>query len=165
MQEINISPLQVERYYLKELNFQVMQSVELSQESIKKLEVPEISISSDTKEMSSENRKWKCEITIQSKENKNSPYNFKISLIGFFVIDKNYDANMVEQLAKFNCPSILYSTAREMLTTTIRRSPFPPVMLPSVMFSPVNTDADEKETKLKKVKGKSTKKLPPKATE
>jgi preprotein translocase subunit SecB len=163
MQKITSSPLRIEKYNLKELNFQVIQDIELSKEDIEKLEVPEIGIFANTEEVSSENRRWKCEIIVKTVEKINSPYNFKISLVGFFVVDKNYPPEMVEQLAKFNCPSILYSTAREMLTTTIRRSPFPPVMLPSVMFSPVNTE--EKEAKTNKVKGKSAKKLPAKATE
>jgi preprotein translocase subunit SecB len=163
MQKITSSPLHIEKYHLKELNFQVMQDVELSIEDIGKLEAPEIGIFANTEEVNSEDRRWKCEIIVKTKEKENSLYNFKISLVGFFVIVKDYPQEMVEQLAKFNCPSILYSTAREMLTTTIRRSPFPPVMLPSVMFSPISND--EKETKLKKVKGKSAKKLPPKATE
>jgi preprotein translocase subunit SecB len=144
MQEIKNSPLQVKVYYLKELNFKVNFDVELSQEEFEKLEVPEIGISASTEESDSENREWRCEVSVVSKENSNAPYNFKISLIGFFEIAKDYPSEMVEQLAKFNCPSILYSTAREMLTTTIRRSPFPPVMLPSVMFSPVLKEEEAK---------------------
>jgi preprotein translocase subunit SecB len=153
----------VEKYFLAELVFQVKNEIEEAEINLDSIKTPEIGITANTVEIDSENRKWKCELIIQTKDKENAPYNFRIVLVGFFEIMPDYKAEMVEQLAKFNCPSVLYSTAREMLTATIRRSPFPPVMLPSVIFSPINTE--EKEAKPNKVKGKSTKKLPAKATE
>ncbi len=155
--------MQVKKYFLAELVFQVKNEIEETETDLASLKTPEIGITANTVEIDSENRKWKCELIIQTKDKENAPYNFRIVLVGFFEINLDYKAEMVEQLAKFNCPSVLYSTAREMLTATIRRSPFPPVMLPSVMFSPFNKD--EKEAKPGKVKGKSAKKLSAKTTE
>jgi preprotein translocase subunit SecB len=157
MQNIQISPLQLEKYFLAELRFKVKSVIESSVVALDSIEIPQIEIEADTQEIDSENRRWRSEVTISTKESDYIPYEFHISLVGFLKIDKNYPSEMVEQLAKFNCPSVLYSTAREMLTATIRRSPFPPVMLPSVMFSPIS-NTETNEPKPKKIKGKSSKK-------
>jgi preprotein translocase subunit SecB len=154
MQQIQISPLQVEKYFLAELVFQVKNEIEEAEVSLDSIKTPEIGITANTVEIDSESRKWKCELIIQTKDKENAPYNFRIVLVGFFKISLAYKAEMVEQLANFNCPSILYSTAREMLTATIRRSPFPPVMLPSVVFSPSVNEEKEAETQTKKRKSR-----------
>jgi preprotein translocase subunit SecB len=144
MQNIQISPLQLEKYFLAELRFKINSEIESSEIKLDSFNTPQIDIESDTKELDKENRKWRSEVKVSTKSGNNIPYEFSISLIGFFKIHEKYPPEMIEQLAKFNCPSILYSTAREMLTTTIRRSPIPPVMLPSVMFSPVLKEEDAK---------------------
>lgn len=154
MQNIAISPLQVEKYYLKELNFQLNQGVELEKEKLESLDVPEITISAAPKATDKDKRQWKCELKIETKKNKNTPYSFRIVLVGFFSISENYPKGKVELLAKTNSPSILYSTAREMLTTTIRRSPFPPILLPSLMFLEIPPAADMEKKTTKSVKSK-----------
>jgi preprotein translocase subunit SecB len=144
MQTIQISPLQVEKYFLAELSFEVKNDIELAEIDLAKIKTPEIGITANTFETDSENRKWRCELTVQTKDKENAPYSFRIRLVGFFSINIEYSTDKVELLAKTNCPSILYSTSREMLTTTIRRSPFPPVLLPSVMFLEVPNEEKEK---------------------
>ena len=96
MQKIENSPLQVEKYYLKEISFQLNQDVELKQEDFELLEVPEISISAVPKATSEDKRQWKCELTIQTKKTKNTPYDFRIVLVGFFAISKDYPQEKVE---------------------------------------------------------------------
>lgn len=154
MQPIQISPLQVEKYFLAELVFQVKNEIEQAEIDLAKFNNPEIIITANTVETDSENRRWKCELKVQTKEKEKAPYSFQICIVGFFVIDAEYPIDKVELLAKTNCPSILYSTSREMLTTTIRRSPFPPVMLPSVMFLEIldkkKIKSAGKKTRLKK---------------
>lgn len=157
MQKIQNSPLQVEKYYLKELNFQLNQDVSISQQEFEQLEVPQLSITASPEMINDNKRDWKCELIIKTEENSNTPYSFRIVLVGFFSIDNDYPKERTEILAKTNCPSILYSTAREMLTTTIRRSPFPPILLPSVMFLEI-TEEDNKKAKPTKAK-KTTKAL------
>jgi preprotein translocase subunit SecB len=150
MQHIQISPLQVEKYFLAELVFQVKNEIELSEVILDSIKTPEIGIIANTTETDAENRKWKCELIIQTEDKENAPYNFRIVLVGFFSIDSKYPEESIELLAKTNCPTILYSTSREILTTTIRRSPFPPIRLPSVMF----LEIPDKEKKKIKSNGK-----------
>jgi preprotein translocase subunit SecB len=134
----------VKKYFLAELVFQVKNEIEEAEIDFASIKTPEIGITADTIEIDSENRKWKCELIIQTKDKENAPYNFRIVLVGFFSVDAEYPLDKVELLAKTNCPSILYSTSREMLTTTIRRSPFPPVLLPSVMFLEIPNEEKKK---------------------
>lgn len=146
MQKIANSPLQVDKYYLKELIFQINQDVEIDEDSFGTLEIPVIDIITDVKVLAESERSWKCDLTVYTKVNKNTPYNFRIVLVGYFLVDPEYPEDRIELLVKTNCPSILYSTSREMLTTTIRRSPFPPIRLPSVMFLEI---LDEEKMKIK----------------
>ena len=91
---------------------------------------------------------WRCELTLDLKPKKdpNSAYIFHLVLVGFFFVLKDYPKDIVEMLARTNSPAILYSTAREMLVTVVRRSPFAPVLIPSVTF----LEIDKKQSKDKK---------------
>lgn len=62
------------------------------------------------------------------------PYNFRISLVGFFHIDKNYPADRASVLFYANAPGILYAAAREVLATAMARGPYPAIILPSASF-------------------------------
>jgi preprotein translocase subunit SecB len=146
MQKIANSPLQVDKYYLKELIFQINQDVEINEDSFGTLEIPVIDIITEVKVLAESERSWRCDLIVYTKENKNTPYSFRIVLVGYFLVDPEYPEDRIELLVKTNCPSILYSTSREMLTTTIRRSPFPPIRLPSVMFLEI---PDEEKKKIK----------------
>ena len=70
-------------------------------------------------------------------------------------MSKSYPEDSVERLAKTNCPAVLYSTAREMLVTVVRRSPYIPVLIPSVTFLEINknnTDSNITNTLVSKSK-------------
>jgi preprotein translocase subunit SecB len=87
-----------------------------------------------------------------------SAYTFHLALVGFFFVAENYPKDKVEILAKTNCPAVLYSTAREMLVTVVRRSPFTPVLIPSVTFLEIENKEDE-QRKASSPKNKPARKL------
>lgn len=62
------------------------------------------------------------------------PYSFRISLIGYFHIDKRHADKDTSVLLYANAPSLLYSAAREMLASVSARGPYPAVILPAVTF-------------------------------
>lgn len=65
------------------------------------------------------------------------PYSFKVSLVGYFHVDKSAVEKNEKQariLLYANAPALLYAAARELLATATARGPYPAVILPSVSF-------------------------------
>lgn len=62
------------------------------------------------------------------------PYSFKISLVGFFHVDKSLKEDDAKSLVYANAPSVLFSAAREALSSVTARGPYPAVVLPLVSF-------------------------------
>ena len=145
---MQISPLQLEGYFLKELTFSVNDEIEEKPTELKKSKDLDVEVSVAVTELDPENRRWRCELTLDLKPKKdpNSAYIFHLVLVGFFFVLKDYPKDIVEMLARTNSPAILYSTAREMLVTVVRRSPFAPVLIPSVTF----LEIEKKQSKDKK---------------
>lgn len=65
---------------------------------------------------------------------KNSPYNFTVSILGQFVVHPEYPKEKTEQLVTINGSSLLYTTVREILRSAMSHGPFPPLILPTVCF-------------------------------
>ncbi len=156
MQQIVNSPLQVEKYFIKELSFKINTDIEIDSEDFDSLNAPEIGVAASVTKRGDKRgrRKWNCELIIKTEDEVATPYNFQIVLFGYFTILKDYPSDRCELLAKVNCPSVLYSTAREIISTTIRRSPFPPLMLPSMMFLEVDENADSTKPSKNRKKSK-----------
>ena len=81
------------------------------------------------------------EITVfPENEKKKIPYSIHLIAVGLFSVSKEWDDP--EKLLKINGASILYSSAREFIITITSRGPWPPVLLPTVSFLPI--EAEEK---------------------
>jgi preprotein translocase subunit SecB len=159
---MQISPLQLEGYFLKEVSFVLNEEITERPTELKKSENLGVEVSVSVDCIDKRKRRWRCELTLDLKPNETeSAYTFHLVLVGFFFVSKDYPKDMVELLAKTNCPAVLYSTAREMLVTVVRRSPFTPVLIPSVTFLEVD-EKKEKEIKPKSVKNKT---IPTKKTQ
>jgi preprotein translocase subunit SecB len=143
---MQISPLQLEGYFLKEVSFKLNEAIDEKPSELKHSEDLGVGVSISVTELDKEERRYRCELILdlKPKKDKDSAYNFHLVLVGFFNVSKNYPEDSVELLAKTNCPAILYSTAREMLVTVVRRSPFIPVLIPSVTF--LETDKNKTES-------------------
>lgn len=139
---------------MKELSFALNEEVTEKPTELKKSENLGVEVSVKVDPLDKENLRWRCELTLDLKPDvdADSAYNFHLILVGFFFVVKEYPKDKAELLAKTNCPAVLYSTAREMLVTVVRRSPFAPVLIPSVTF----LDVEAKQ--LKNEKGESPKK-------
>lgn len=145
---MQVSPLQLEGYFLKEVLFSLNEEITEKPTELKKSENLGVEVSVATDCLDENERRWRCELTLDLKPNKesDSAYTFHLVLVGFFFVTENYPKGKVELLAKTNCPAVLYSTAREMLVTVVRRSPFAPVLIPSVTF----LEIEKKQPKVKK---------------
>lgn len=147
---MQVSPLQLEGYFLKEVSFAVNEEIKEKPTELKKSENLGVEVSVAVDCLDEKTRRWRCQLTLDLKPDKDaeSAYTFHLVLVGFFFVLENYPKEKVEILARTNCPTVLYSTAREMLVTVVRRSPFAPVLIPSVMF----LEVEKKQPQSKKSK-------------
>jgi preprotein translocase subunit SecB len=159
---MQVSSLQLEGYFLKEVLFYLNEEITEKPTELKKSENLGVEVSVATDCLDENERRWRCELTLDLKPNKesDSAYTFHLVLVGFFFVTENYPIDKVELLAKTNCPAVLYSTAREMLVTVVRRSPFAPVLIPSVTF----LEVEKKQPKIKKAEPTKNKNLRTKKT-
>jgi len=135
---MQISPLQLEDYFLKELHFSVVDAMAQPPEKDAQYAPVQFNVNVDSSQQGEDPRLWRCELAIQSREeeNQNLPYRFRISFVGFFRVSKEWPEERVELVARANGPALLYSSAREMLVTLTGRGSFPTLVLPSVTFIP-----------------------------
>jgi preprotein translocase subunit SecB len=154
---MQLSSLQLEGYFLKEFSFALNEDIKEKPAEVKKSDNLGIEVSVLVDCLDKKARRWRCELTLdlKPKDESDSAYNLHLVLVGFFNISENFPEEKVEVLARTNCPALLYTTAREMVVTVVRRSPYAPVLIPSVTFLENETKTEEsKPAKKKAVKKK-----------
>lgn len=141
---MRLSPLQLEGYFLKELNFLLNDDLASLPNHSRKFDAVGLEVGVSTVHSETDERRWRCELSIKSKDEaaQNAPYRFHLVLVGFFSVNENYPNNQVNLLANTNCPAVLFSVAREIIAAITRRSPFPPTVLPSVTFLEENKETE-----------------------
>ncbi|HXQ39326.1 MAG TPA: hypothetical protein VN843_35325 [Anaerolineales bacterium] len=135
------SPLILEWYFIKELHVSWQSDFEGSKTT--PLSVSDLSVEIFPSQNDEEPLNWLFElvVTLDDKTGKRFPYTFQIALVGFFEISKTYaegNPSRAELLAKVNGPAVLYSAAREHITTVTSRGPHPEIILPTVTFVPID---------------------------
>lgn len=153
---MQLSSLQLESYFLKEVNFALNEDIKEKPTEIKKSDNLAIEVSVLVDCLNKEARRWRCELTLdlKPKDESDSAYNLHLVLVGFFAVSEKFPEEKVEMLAKSTCPAILYTTAREMVVTVVRRSPYAPVLIPSVNFlenEPKSAETEKPQPARKKV--------------
>jgi preprotein translocase subunit SecB len=133
---MNIAPLQLKYYFITELYIKARTNYDPKRGFDYKIEY----LQCDTKFMKKEDnpllRQVQFTINCNPPVDANIPYEFKITVVGFFHIDKTWPLSRREELVHFNGLAILYSTAREIIATATSRGPWPQIILPSVNFLP-----------------------------
>ena len=81
-------------------------------------------------------RDWRIFLCVKDAQNNdsNSPYSFRIELVGFFEVEEQVPAKTQDVFACVNGTSVLYSTAREVLRSLMSMGPYQPILLPAVCF-------------------------------
>lgn len=143
------SPLIIDYYFVKKVQFELKNGfdTDLTGER-KEVSSPKLNINVASGKNTEEQNHWRFELNIEADENSSEPdfpYTFAISLVGFFRVDENYPSEQADLLAQVNAPSILYSAAREFLANVTGRSPYQPILLPSVSFAPEPKEAKPKK--------------------
>lgn len=153
------SPLIIDYYFVKKVQFELKDGFDtnLTGEG-KEVSSPKLSINVASKKNTEDASQWRFELNIEADENSSEPdfpYTFAISLVGFFRVDENYPTEQADLLAQVNAPSVLYSAAREFLANVTGRSPYQPILLPSVSFVPEPIqEKPKRKVAVKKIKSK-----------
>ncbi len=153
------SPLELEEYLLKDLQFSLIDDLSDVPGKVK-YDPLNIEINPEVRMRGEEPRKWRCELAVRSKveEGRNHPYRFVIRYVGFFRVVEDFPAERVETMVRANAPALLYSAAREALLYITGRGRYPAILLPSVTFiEPAKASASKAKTASKKPR-KSAKK-------
>jgi preprotein translocase subunit SecB len=165
---LQLSPLQLNKYFIKELHFAVKGDFDGKYDQTAEFPYPQLSARVSHTQSEQNPREWRLELTLESDDSQSEkfPYTLKIILVGYFTVIEEYPSERANMLAHVNGPSLLYSAAREALVTITGRSGFPAIVLPSVMFvqHALNVSKSaEKQTGTKK--SRATQKRSTKVTE
>jgi preprotein translocase subunit SecB len=131
-----LSPLQLDRYFLKGLHFELKDGYD--RDAVPgRFEAPQLEIGVVSAEQDEEQPShWRFEVNLELPHLPDSefPYQIATTLVGYFTVDENYPAELAERIARVNGPAVLYSCAREIVATVTGRSPYPKLIIPSVTF-------------------------------
>jgi len=132
-----MSPLQLDRYFLKGLCFNLNEGYDRGRVSPDRFAAPQIEIGVISAEQDPERPShWRFEVSLGLSEMPESdfPYHVETTLVGYFIVHDNYPPQHAERLARANGPAVLYSCAREIVASITGRSPYPKLLIPSVTF-------------------------------
>jgi preprotein translocase subunit SecB len=134
--ELQLSPLQLNKYFIKELHYAVKDNFDDKYDPSAEFPYPHLTAWIKHAQEEQSQRDWRFELTLESEDSQSTefPYSLKIVLVGYFTVMDEYPSAQVDMLAHVNGPSLLYSAAREALVTITGRSGYPAIVLPSVMF-------------------------------
>ena len=130
----NISQLLVKRYFVTDLLVQANKSFDES--AAMNLGFESLQIESNIATPVHDGEDWEVALRLfyQGSEKVNSPYFFRVEVVGFFNVADSYPKQNAEWLIRTNAPSVLYSTAREALRSAMASGPFKALLLPAVSF-------------------------------
>lgn len=148
---LNIGPatIQLDGYYIKELHCQVSDRLtkraKFTVGTGLHIQQPDIMtcppISTDITVHFGQNKKdplrFRVALQVTSHEaDKDDPYTFDIQLVGYFSLkDGVKPFPGMDIFVQRNAVMILYSTAREVISSVTSRGPFPALMLPTLSFN------------------------------
>lgn len=145
---MNPSPLQLRRYFVSEINVSTNKGFEPEKDV--RLDFENLIVSPTFLKAKASKKRWEVSLRIQFQPGPeaNVPYYFMVEILSLFDVHKSVSDERIETLVKTNCPSVLYSMAREILRSVMAQGPFPSLILPTGTFY-------EPELRKKQLKKKS----------
>ena len=144
------SPIAIERYYLSKLRLVLKEEFENGEAEVdlNGEAGPHFGVAVETGQSENDLDLWRVSITVNGgEEDEGFPYSFEIGYVGFFRLAAELADDQKQLIATVNGPSILFAAAREFLAIATARTPFAPIMLPSMSFVP-NQDWGDKPKSL-----------------
>lgn len=98
----------------------------------------EVSVDVSGAQETTDSSRWRFDVRIYSNEKtaQDYPYDFDITMVGFFEVSSDIPPDVAKLMVRINGPSLLYSAAREYIAAATARSPFPALILPTLRFLP-----------------------------
>jgi preprotein translocase subunit SecB len=129
------SPLELTAYFVTELILTA--NLEFLPDKPTRLRMEDLRISVDLRRQEGK-PPWQIVLKVQQNvgPDRNSPYNFALTLIGLFDVHPTFPVDKTEDMVRINGSSMLYAAAREILRTDMARGPHLPLLLPSISFHP-----------------------------
>ena len=162
---MQISPLQLKGYFLKELAFSLSDELQSMPKEPAQYDLLGIKVDADCSSQDDDPYEWRCELRVESEDEdstKKLPYRFRVVFVGFFHVFEEFPADRVELMARTNAPALLYSAAREALIPLTSRGPYPAIVLPSVTFLEPPPSSPSSTTKVPTNGKKAAAKVPSK---
>jgi len=165
-----MSPLRLDKYFLKELHFALYEGFDHARVPDDELTTPNVYVEVISSDQNPNNPlQWRFELNLELLEPEEGqfPYKVETTVVGYFTVSSHYPAEKAESLARVNGPSLLYSTARELIALVTGRSQYAALLIPVASFlgRPQSTEAkaaskqlSARTTKRAQPKKKSTKK-------
>jgi len=178
--EIQLSPLELEGYYVREFYFVIrpgleeqaqlamQQGLHVQSESLFNADDITFNLQIGGTQNQEDPFRFAAVLQIHSDNapEKRVPYDFRAVLVGYFRLNVNEPVEYlksVETQVKINATSILYSAARELVAGVTGRGPFPAIILPSIVVG-VNAESRQKRLSTTKNRVQATQKLANKKT-
>ena len=149
------SALQLRNYIVTELSVSANRTFDPDKKV--QLGLPDVTVESECVADKKDGRAWQIVLRIKQAQSaeSNSPYFFMIEMAGFFMVSKAVSDERVAEFVEVNGASVLYSTAREVLRSTMAMGPYLPILLPAgCFFDPQPKNEDKKAVETSGVKTK-----------
>lgn len=154
---MTLSPLQLHRYFVEEINCKANPDFDKD----KDVKVKDFQVFFETSEDKNPLlRKIRLTVSQNISKDGNEPFAFKVVMVGFFEVVKDFFESQgpekTDRLVTVNGPALLYSSARELLALITGRGPYQDqsinILLPSItflQFKPMKPVKEPKQTKTK----------------
>jgi len=132
---MNPAPLVLRGYFVEQLVFSSNPTFDVKSPTM--LNVSDIKVESTVNEFDHEGQKlWQINLHVVQNvpEEKNSPYNFGVTLIGHFQVAEEFPTQRRKRLIETNGRSLLYGTCREIIRAATAQGPHQPLLLPTISF-------------------------------
>lgn len=163
---IKLAPIQIEHYILRKLSFSMLETFDFEKKSYV-LRPEDLKIEVRPFQHRQDSRRWRFDLDIcyAPKKTQNSPYAFDIHLSGFFAVDSKTCEGEARTLVMVNAPSLLYSIARELISSTSAKASWGRLILPTVQLIPPSPKMKPKKAQKPAAKRVTSTKKKQKATQ
>ncbi|MFO7535357.1 MAG: protein-export chaperone SecB [Kiritimatiellia bacterium] len=142
---MNASALQLKQYIVTELSLSANRKFDLEKDV--HFSVPDVVGEPICTPDEKNGREWQIVLKLKHSQSveSNSPYFFMIEIVGLFSVDKSVLEEKIPEFVRVNGASVLYSSAREILRSTMTMGPYLPILLPTISFCDSKSSTIEKK--------------------